>query len=147
MPTDRYTKTVLTIIAGALLYIGAMLSGQPASAQATIAAQPLLQQSKAQPVVIVGWGHVRADGQIVLNTIRDQSGNTRTDSALPVALQPTREPIPVAIETTARPLPVSFAVTPENPLSVEISAIKAGPQWDEIRAKVDQPLSRFPGKP
>ena len=29
MTIDRYTKAVLTIIAGALLYIGAMLSGHP----------------------------------------------------------------------------------------------------------------------
>jgi hypothetical protein len=148
MPTDRYTKTVLTIIAGALLYIGAMLSGQPAAAQGMTSAQTLLQQSKAQPVVIVGWGAVRADGQIFLNTIRDSSGTTRTDSALPVALQPTREPLPVAIQSTAQPLPVSLRVTPQQPLPVAVTGIQAGAQWDEIRVKVgDQPLTRLPGKP
>jgi hypothetical protein len=153
MPTDRYTKTVLSIIAAALLYIGAMLSGQPASAQGMTAAQSMLQQSKAQPVVIVGWGALRADGQIVLNTIRDQSGVSRTDSTLPVALQATREPVPVAIQSTAHPLPVSLGVTPQQPLPVTVTGVQAGPQWDEIRVRVDQPVridqpvTRLPGKP
>ena len=33
MVTDRYTKGVLTVIAVTLIYIGAMVSGRPLSAQ------------------------------------------------------------------------------------------------------------------
>ena len=58
MTTDRYTKAVLTIIAGALLYIGAMLSGQPASAQGqgpTSGSPTMVMDGRPQPVVIVGW--------------------------------------------------------------------------------------------
>ena len=58
MTTDRYTKAVLTIIAGALLYIGAMLSGQPASAQgqgATQGSPGTVMDARPQPVVVVGW--------------------------------------------------------------------------------------------
>ena len=63
MTTDRYTKAVLTIIAGALLYIGAMLSGQPASAQgqgATQGSPGMVMDARPQPVVVVGWAHARS---------------------------------------------------------------------------------------
>ena len=61
MTTDRYTKAVLTIIAGALLYIGAMLSGQPASAQnLTPGSRMFIEPNRPQPVVVVGWGTVRS---------------------------------------------------------------------------------------
>jgi len=149
MPTDHYTKAVLTIIAGALVYIGAMLSGQPASAQSlTAAPQTFFQQSKPQAVVVVGWGSVRSDGQVLLTTVRDPAGGTRTDSTLPVAIQATRQqPVPVSIQPGAQPLSVSLGVTPQRPLPVGITAIKAGADWDEIHAKVDQPLTRLPGRP
>lgn len=149
MSIDRYTKAVLTIIAGALVYIGAMLSGEPAAAQSLAAASPtLLHQPKPQPVVIVGWGTVRSDGQVLLNTVRDATGGTRTDSTLPVALQVTpQRPLPVSIQPGAQPLSVSLGVTTQRPLPVAVTAIKAGADWDEVRATVDQPLTRLPGKP
>ena len=70
MNVDRYTKAVLTVIAGALLYICLMVSGLPVSAQGLVAPK-LLQQVKPQPVVIVGWGSVRADGQIFAPVARE----------------------------------------------------------------------------
>ena len=150
MPIDRYTKAVLTIIAGALLYIAAMLSGQPASAQTM--ATPLqmgIEPSRPQPVVIVGWGTVRSDGQVLVNTVRDTMGGSRTDSTIPVAVQATRQqPLPVSIQQAA-PLSVSLGVTTQRPLPVAITAIKAaGPDWEQIRVKVEpQPPTTRPGFP
>jgi Ni,Fe-hydrogenase III small subunit len=127
MPTDRYTKAVLTVIAGALLYIGAMLSGQPASAQTMApASQAFVDERQPQPVVIVGWGTVRSDGKVFVNTVRDVGGFSRTDATLPVAVQATRQ----------------------QPLPVAVHGLKIGADWDPVRTKVDnQPLTRFPGPP
>jgi len=119
MTTDRYTKAVLTIIAGALVYIGAMLSGQPASAQgqgATQGSPGMAMDARPQPVVVVRWA------------------------------QPER-PWPVAIQSVSEPLPVTLRPTSDQPLPVAITGVKAGAQWDEIRVKVEQPLSRRPGPP
>ena len=116
MTTDRYTKAVLTIIAGALLYIGAMLSGQPASAQglgATQGSPGMVMDGRPQPVVVVGWA--------------------TPERSLPV--------------TVEQPLAVTLRGTPDQPLPVAITGIRAGAQWDEIRVKVEQPLSRLPGPP
>jgi len=150
MPSDRYTKGVLTIIAGALLYIAAMLSGQPAAAQSMApAAKVFVEARPPQPVVIVGWGTVRSDGQVFVNTVRDVGGFTRTDGTLPVALQATRQqPLPVSIQQTA-PLSVSLGVTTQRPLPVALTAIKPGGlDWETIRVKVDpQPPTSRPGFP
>jgi Ni,Fe-hydrogenase III small subunit len=151
MPTDRYTKAVLTVIAGALLYIGAMLSGQPASAQTMApASQAFVDERQPQPVVIVGWGTVRSDGKVFVNTVRDVGGFSRTDATLPVAVQATRQqPLPVSIQQTAgQPLAVSLGVTTQRPLPVAVHGLKIGADWDPVRTKVDnQPLTRFPGPP
>jgi len=114
MTIDRYTKAVLTIIAGALLYIGAMLSGQPASAQ-TMApgSRMFIEPNRPQPVVVVGW-------------------------ATP------ERPLPVTVD---HPLAVTLRGAPEQPLPVTITGVRAGGDWDELRVKVEQPLSRNPGPP
>jgi hypothetical protein len=150
MTTDPYTKAVLTIIAGALLYIAAMLSGQPASAQSLApGSRMFIEPGRPQPVVVVGWGTVHSDGQVFVNTVRDATGGTRTDTTLPVAVQATRQqPLPVAIQQGSQPLAVSLGVTPQRPLPVGITAIRTGVEWDAIRTKVDaQPLTRYPGPP
>ena len=113
MTTDRYTKAVLTIIAGALIYIGAMLSGTPASAQ--IQGDAGLVSTRPQPVVIVGW---------------------QTMPPLPVAVE--QQPLRVALDPSA---------PQQQPVAVTITGIRAGSPWDEIRAKVEQPLTRTPGVP
>ena len=86
MVIDRYTKGVLTVIALALVYIGAMLSGRPVSAQSgtTVMSAQQLADTRPQPVVIVGWGTMRSDGQITLTTVKDRGGVVRTDPAVPV---------------------------------------------------------------
>ncbi len=149
MYIDRYTKAVLTIIAGALLYIGAMLSGQPASAQGQAAARPqLAEDTRPQPVVVVGWGTVQVDGRVTLNMVRDANG-FHTDSTLPVAVQATpQRPLPVVVQPGPRPIDVTLGATPQRPLPVAVHGIKVGADWDTIRTKVDaQPLTRFPGPP
>jgi hypothetical protein len=148
MPIDRYTKAVLTIIAGALLYIGAMLSGQPASAQDLASgAQRVGQPATPQPVIVVGWGTMRRDGQIVVDTVQDGRG-IRVNAPLPVAVQATQRPLPVVVQQGPRPLAVTLGVTRQQPLPVEVTGIKAGADWDPIPTKVEaQPLSRYPGPP
>jgi hypothetical protein len=149
MPTDRYTKAVLTIIAGALVYIGAMLSGEPAAAQ-DMASGPQHQDRAAtpQPVIVVGWGTVRRDGQVVVDTVQDGSG-IRVNAPLPVAVQATlQRPLPVVVEQGPRPLAVSLGVTRQQPLPVAVTGIKAGAEWDALPTKVEaQPLTRYPGPP
>ena len=51
--TDRYTKTVLTVIAGALLYLCVVMTAFPA-AQAQSSARPG-EPTGPQDVVVVGW--------------------------------------------------------------------------------------------
>ena len=135
MNVDRYTRGVLTVIAGALLYICLMLSGLPVSAQGLIAPK-ILQQVKPQPVVIVGWGSVRADGEIFLNTVKDDNGTVHTDMLLPVkVMQKPKEPVAVTLEYTA-----------DHPLPVGINAVKPGPDWEPIRTKAEPaPLQSKPG--
>ena len=52
--------------------------------------------------------------------------------------------LPVTVE---QPLAVTLRGTPDQPLPVAITGIRAGAQWDEIRVKVEQPLTRRPGPP
>lgn len=149
MTIDRYTKAVLTIIAGALIYIGAMLGGSAAGAQGpSAAAGGLIEPGKPQPVVVVGWGTLRDDGQVLLQRIRDTTGMMRTDVTLPVALQATSErPLPVTI--ARQPVAVALNVTAQRPLPVGITGIKpGGTEWEQIRVKVDpQPPAARPGFP
>ena len=51
--TDRYTKTVLTVIAGALIYLCVVMTAFPA-AQAQSSARPG-EPTGPQDVVVVGW--------------------------------------------------------------------------------------------
>jgi hypothetical protein len=128
MTTDRYTKAVLTIIAAALLYIGAMLSGQPASAQgqgATQGSPGMVMDARPQPVVIVGW--------------------ETPARPLPVTVQ---QPLAVTLRgAPEQPLPVTLRGAPEQPLPVTLTGIRAGAEWDEIRIKAEPSITRRPGAP
>ena len=138
MHVDRYTKTVLTIIAVALVYIGAMLSGVPASAQGGAVRIPpeRLSDNKPQPVVVVGWGTVNARGEIILRTINDAKGTAYTDPTIPVKVQQMPE----------APTPVTLGVTAEAPLPVGLTAIVPGRHWEPVRTKVEPaPTSPKPG--
>ena len=51
---DRYTKTVLTVIAGALVYLCIVMTAFPAASAQQTAARPGEMTGPAQ-VVVVGW--------------------------------------------------------------------------------------------
>jgi hypothetical protein len=138
MHVDRYTKAVLTVIAVALVYIGAMLSGVPASAQGGAIRIPSerLADTRPQPVVVVGWGSLSASGEIILRTINDAKGVPYTDPILPVRVQQMPE----------APTPVTLGVTAERPLPVGLTAVVAGQHWEPVRTKVEPaPTSPKPG--
>ena len=124
MPIDRYTKAVLTIIAGALIYIAAMLGGEPTSAQA-----PPVMDTRPQRLVIAGW----------------EAGLR----PLPVTVQ-ADQPVAVVVHQSPQQAPLAVAITPapqQAPMPVTITGIRAGAEWDEVRTKVEQPLTRTPGRP
>jgi hypothetical protein len=138
MVTDRYTKGVLTVIAVTLIYIGAMVSGRPLSAQsnATVMTAQQLADARPQPVVIVGWGTMRSDGQITLTTVKDQRGVVRTDPAVPVKVS----------EMPERAVDVTLGVTAQHPLPVGLVAVSPGPDWEPIRTKAEpEPTRPKPG--
>ena len=138
MTSDRYTKAVLTVIALALVYIGAMLSGVPASAQGGAVRIPpeRLADNKPQPVVVVGWGTLNAKGEIILRTVNDARGVAYTDPTLPVKVQQMPE----------APTPVSLGVTAEHPLPDGLTAVVPGQHWEPVRTKVEPaPTSPRPG--
>jgi hypothetical protein len=146
MNVDRYTKAVLTVIAGCLLWICAMGAGGAAQAQQTtrdLAAFP----DRLQPVVIVGTGSMDVQGKIVLN-FTQQAGGQRTDPTLPVQLPYTAaRPLPVGLPyTAASPMPSQLFYTSAVPLPVEIAAVKKTGEWEPLRAKVeDAPARPKPG--
>jgi hypothetical protein len=123
MPTDRVTKVLLTIIAAALVYIAAMLSGERAQAQSNAGEVSM----RPQPVIVVGW--------------------EARPRALPVAIESTSRPLPVAIQAPSQPLPVTLSGPPPQPWPVTLTGIRAGGEWDEIRTRSDARPSRTPGAP
>ena len=122
-PVDRYTKTLLTIIAAALVYIAAMLSGERAQAQSNAGEV----STRPQRVVVVGW------------EIQPR--------ALPVAIESVTRPLPVAVQSPPQPIPVTISGPPAQPWPVTLTGIRAGSDWDEIRVRVQQRTTSTPGIP
>jgi hypothetical protein len=146
MNVDRYTKGVLTVIAGCLLWICAMGVGGVAQAQQTTRDLSTFPE-RVQPVVIVGTGSMDVQGKIVLN-FTQQGGVQRTDPTVPVQLPYTAaRPLPVGLPyTAASPMPSQLFYTSAVPLPVEIAAVKKTGEWEPIRAKVeDAPAKPKPG--
>jgi hypothetical protein len=145
MIVDRYTKAVLTVIAGCLLWICAMGAGQPVSAQRATAVT--IPHSSVQPVVIVGTGTLDQEGTVTINFVQ-QDRVRRTDPTLPVQLPYSlAKPLPVSLPyTAASPLPARLGYAPDAPLPVEISAVKKVGDWEPLRAHVeDAPARPKPG--
>ena len=133
MNTDRYTKAVLTVIAGCLLWICAM---GPAPALLAQPAFSTISNATVQPVVVVGTGTLDQKGTVTITYVRQQNGPPRTDPTLPVALP----------YTQANPMPSQLFYSGAAPLPVEISAIKKVGEWEPLRAKVeDAPAKARPG--
>lgn len=134
MNIDRYTKFVLTVIAGCLLWICAMAAGRPLAAQSSTMDIGSFK-SAVQPVVIVGTGTMDRTGKVVVN-LNGTGAAQRTDPTLSVLLS----------YTAAKPLPVSLPYTSDAPIPVEISAVKKTGEWEPIRTRVeDAPVKTKPG--
>lgn len=134
MNVDRYTKAVLTVIAGCLLWICAMGAGPSVAAQP--AAFLKIPGATVQPVVIVGTGTLDQQGTVTVNFVRQPDGPPRTDPTVPVALP----------YTPAKPMPVGLPYTGAAALPVEITAVKKVGEWEPIRASVeDAPPRKKPG--
>ena len=153
---DRYTKAVLTVIAGCLLWLCLMMTpGRPVQAQqlATVPADILPQ--RAQPVVIVGWGEMSTQGRIVLSLKRQPDGTMVTDTTMPMRLPySAQNPMPVAIEGRGSPIPVAvnspikLAYTAAAPLPIGVTEIKRTGHWDDINTHVQPgPRTNLPGEP
>jgi hypothetical protein len=145
MTVDRYTKAVLTVIAGCLVWICAKGTGQALSAQS---AQFLrIPNANVQPVVIVGTGTLDQQGTVTVSYIQ-QDGVRRTDPTLPVALPyTTARPLPVALPYTgSSPMPARLTNGSDAPIPVEISAVRKVGEWEPIRTSVeDAPARKKPG--
>ena len=85
MNVDRYTKAVLTVIAGCLLWICAMGAGPSLDAQSVAVRR--IPHSSIQPVVIVGTGHT-GSGRHRHRQLRAQPGRPAhgSDPADPAAV-------------------------------------------------------------
>jgi hypothetical protein len=132
MTIDRYTKCVLTVIAGCLLWICVMGAG------ASVAAQPRFTIPKAavQPVVIVGTGTLDQEGTVTINFTQQVRAKAQTDPTIPVSLP----------YSTAKPLPVDLPYTTSAPMPIEISAVRKIGEWEPLRARVeDAPTRKLPG--
>ena len=149
MIVDRYTKAVLTVIAGCLLWICAMGTGPALSAQPS----PVLRITNAapsasvQPVVIVGTGTLDQQGTVSISYSL-QDGVRRTDPTLPVALSyTTAKPLPVALPYTASsPMPAQLTNGSDAPVPVEVNAVRNVGEWEPIRTSVeDAPARKKPG--
>ena len=129
MAVDRYTKTVLTVIAGCLVWLCAVGTPGPAHAQ-----QPVTLQnptSAAVPVVIVGTGTITRAGALAVTFHGD-----RSDPTVPVSLPYTPE----------HPLPAQLPYTELQPMPMAITSVRRGAQWEPIRVAVeDAALRAKPG--
>jgi hypothetical protein len=134
MIIDRYTKLVLTVIAGCLLWICAMGAGRPIEAQSATMDIAALKGA-VQPVVIVGTGSMDRAGNVLV-AFNGSGPGQRTDPTLQVRLP----------YTGINPLPVSLPYTSAVPIPVEIAAVRKTGEWEPIRARVeDAPTRKTPG--
>ncbi len=146
MSVDRYTKAILTVIAGCMLWICAMGAGPSVAAQP--ASSLKIPHVSVQPVVIVGTGTLDQEGTVTVHYVRQPDGQSRTDPTVSVALPYTAaRPLPVGLPYTGtNPMPSQLFYTAAAPLPVEISAIKKVGEWEPLRAKVeDAPAKPRPG--
>jgi hypothetical protein len=139
---DRYTKAVLTVIAGCLLWICAMGAGVPLTAQRpSVQAMP---NAAVQPVVIVGTGTLDQRGTVTVNF----TPQGRTDPTVPVQLPySAAKPLPVSLPyTAASPMPAMLGYSANSPLAIEITAVKKVGEWEPVRVRVeDAPTKSRPG--
>jgi hypothetical protein len=150
MTIDRYTKAVLTVIAGCLLWMCVMGTAPGVSAQqGSVDLGSFLQNAPArpQPVVIVGTGTMDQLGNVAIKLVDDR-GRPRTDPTLAVSLAySAAKPLPVSLPYTAsNPLPSQLSYSAEAPMPVAITSVRKIGNWEPIRAQVeDAPTRKTPG--
>jgi hypothetical protein len=133
MKTDTYTKTLLTIIAGCLLWICVMSAGQAVKAQPQQQYAPL----PAQPVVVVGWGRLNPGAPGGVEITWFDPVRKISEPAVPIrpATDPKFEPLRVRVDL---PMPL--------PVSVEAVKKARNAEWDALRTAAEpDPGSRVPG--
>jgi hypothetical protein len=130
MNVDRYTKAVLTVIAGCLLWICAMGAGP------SLAAQPVatrrIPNASIQPVILVGTGTLDQEGTVTVNFVKYPEGRPRTDPTLPVSLP----------YTPLNPLPSVVLNGAKDPLPIEITGVKKPEHWEPLRVRVEDALPK-----
>ena len=127
---DWYTKAVLTVIAGCLLWLCATSAAQPVKAQA-------LQYSAlpAQPVVVVGWGRLNPAVTGGIEIAWADERRKISEAAVPIRSAADRkfDPLRVRVEMT-------------TPLPVSLESVKKGADWDALRTAAEPDRgSRTPG--
>jgi hypothetical protein len=131
MRADAYTKAVLTVIAGCLLWLCALSAGRPLAAQ-----QPMqLAGTTVQPVVVVGWGTFDEHGRASVSMIEGRKGR-QSDPNLPIKV----------VALPPGPVNVKMNYTDQAPLPVGITRIKPTAEWEPIRnAAEPEPTRPKPG--
>jgi hypothetical protein len=120
---DRYTKAVLTVIAGCLVWLCALGIGPTASAQGVAMRQ--IPNAPIQPVVIVGTGTLDQQGMVTIHFGRPADGGSpKTDPTLPVMLP----------YTAGKPLPVALPYSPSSPMPSQLFYTSAAPLPDRNRS-------------
>ena len=139
MRPDAYTKAVLTVIAACLVWLCAMSTGRPLSAQQT----PLLDGAP-QPVVIVGWGTLDAQGRTSVAMVQE-GGTRRSDPNLPVKLVAVPAG-PLDVRLPRGPVDVRLSYTDQSPMPVGVTRIKPFAEWEPIRSAAEpEPTRSRPG--
>ena len=140
MIVDRYTKGVLTVIAGCLLWMCAFWAPGTVQAQQQGARELTAVSHFVQPVVLVGTGAMDSDGKVMVY-YAPRNGREWTDPTVPVRAS---SPVPVSLPyTPANPLPALLGYTPAAPLPVQINGVKKTSEWEPIRTQVEPE----PGRP
>ena len=131
MRPDPYTKIVLTVIAGCLLWLCAMQTGRPLAAQQALT----LEKVAPQPVVIVGWGTLDEQGRVAVTMQQTRTGR-RSDPNLPVTL----------MSVPAAPIDVRLSYSDTEPMPVGVTRIKSVGEWEPIRSAAEpEPTRPKPG--
>ena len=133
MPTDTYTKAVLTIIAACLLWI-CINTVQPVYAQRV---PEQLLPLPATPVVVVGWGRLNptAPGGVELAWADRDRHISEASLAVHAATDQKFDPLRVRVEVP-------------SPLPVSLESVKKVGTWDALRTAADADAgSRVPGIP
>jgi hypothetical protein len=131
MRPDPYTKAVLTVIAGCLLWLCAMQTGRPLVAQQALT----VEKAAPQPVVIVGWGTLDEQGRVAVTMQQTRTGR-RSDPNLPVTL----------MSVPAAPIDVRLSYTDKEPMPVGLTKIRPAGEWEPIRSAAEpEPTRPKPG--